>query len=1036
MDSFERRARKANRLCAGFAIAGILPSVWVGMSAAASGEGSAEGIFLAVLAEYFFIFIAYMITSKGHRLWQTCKFCVVSSVAVAASYMGGSNDWVCLFLGLGTLLVAHALVGRLGYLISPGLRFDDRIHLLTIWCGGKDINRVKEDIDRLLTAGFSVLLPKYQNALSKGDKLVSMGTATNASKAQKIYLRLIGELEIVPDLPQEGKECLGRAYLGLGRTQRLLDQDAGASESLAKAEALGVSAKTLEPAAGEYARRGDQSPEAVKAYLAYLEERRGQDVDIEHRAIMAVMESVCRFTEEEIRTLTRSLSRLLAFKPMGVDLTHTEFVPPEKRLNDIWTLNRDVVRADSTIDWAHFYLGIANLFLNELTQALREFEETRRLNPGNYLATYYLGLTRARLGTADEALSLFETVVAQHHENADSQFHTGRLLLLMLPCGRDIFTRVPLDEEDKRRLGTALTSLRKATDLCTDRGEYFFYLGLAYYRSGQFAEAERCSKQAVALEPRRNEFHYLLALAQRELRLNESAIESLQHIIKLGDSYGPAYGLLGQIRFEQGDWAGAEANCRKAAQLDATDNVAVTMLGQALFHLDRYEEAVAELGKVSQPDPNVRYCLARSLMKVGDFEPATAILGRLAEAGFGKDTLYLLGCAHANLGNVSGDSSVLDMAIACFDKAEEGSGPLPDIHLQRANAYLRKGALAEAYTDLQKGLALNPQDAALAYSLGVYYHSVGDDGKADLEFTRATSANPRLTVAYFAQGLIRERRGDLPAAAELYSRALAHDESSEAYLRLGIIDCKLGNHDKAIANLSQARQLGAKEDGLRYFMGWSYYMAGSYELAIGEWSELLRRDGDDGQLTKDIATLHYLHGQQLFSQGDYRGSIEHWETCLNLNSQSKAPFELQKCLPEACFRQALSCLAVDGGADIEEARRLLQKAIDIDGQNPVYQYHLALTDLGRGAAAAAISRLVRLLDSDPANQRYRYHLALGLVAEEKHSEAIPLLQVIVNDGASQSILLATNMLKAECYRAAGEWGDAADSLKAALELEV
>ena len=127
---------------------------------------------------------------------------------------------------------------------------------------------------------------------------------------------------------------------------------------------------------------------------------------------------------------------------------------------------------------------------------------------------------------------------------------------------------------------------------------------------------------------------------------------------------------------------------------------------------------------------------------------------------------------------------------------------------------------------------------------------------------------------------------------------------------------------------------------------------------------------------------------------------------------------------------------MDGGADIEEARRLLQKAIDIDGQNPVYQYHLALTDLGRGAAAAAISRLVRLLDSDPANQRYRYHLALGLVAEEKHSEAIPLLQVIVNDGASQSILLATNMLKAECYRAAGEWGDAADSLKAALELEV
>jgi tetratricopeptide (TPR) repeat protein len=1042
MGSFELEAHRANKLCFWITIAGILPSVWLGMLVfKSSGLPIPSSIFFAGLVEYTFIFVAYMVTRRGHRVWQASKYLVSASGASIAwaCFVGvtpGVREWVGLFVAFGVGLAINALFCKIGYKISPALRVDDQIHHLTVWSGGKDLSKVQKQVNDLLLKKLPAVPNKYKKLLAEAEGLISSGKKTNAKKATRIFTKCITELEAKSKLSVEDRKCLGQAYLGLGKALEKLGQVDKAVDSYIKARSYGVWEKELDFAiAYNFASRSSDTPEAIQAYLSYLEKRRGDALDSEKKTIIAVLESICSLGKEELTELTVSLSKKLSFKAIGIEIADATPVSIKKRLGSAKELCQKIIRADPAMDWAHFYLGLGYFIENEMNQALAEFKEAKSLKLEHYLLTHYLGLCNAFLGNYSEALLFFETATTEHSQFADSQFHVGRLLLLSVPAGKHIFANVPLQVEEAKQLRTAMLCMQKAADVSPDRADYLFYISLAHYRRSEYSEAERHLLKAIALEPQWKEFYYLLALMRRELKAYKGAIESLQQAIELGASYQPAYSLMGQICFEEKDWPGAESNCRQAIQIDPSDELACAVLGQALFYLNRFEEATSQLYKVSYPDLNVLYCLGRSLMKISKFRDAIPVLEKLTETSYVNNALYLLGCAYANLGNLSRDNDLLDKAILWFNKAVEATGPSAEIHLQRANVYLCSGQTSQAYTDLQHSLALKPRDADVAYASGIYYRAIGDNEKAMAEFARAISINRNFGLCYFAQGLLKEEAGDLSTAAKLYSVALEQGISGEAQLRLGVVYSKLGDNEKAIAALTQARLLGIEGDELCYFLGWSYAMVSSYGLAIDEWQKLLPGHRDDNELARDNVILHYFHGHQQFGEGDYKGSIESWETCLNLYSQPRSDLSLQKCLAEASFRQGASYLLNGKVDDYHKALPLMQKAVEIDAQSTVYQYYLALADLVSGNAMTATERLEKLLSSDPTNWRYLYHLALALVQREEHDKAIPLLRRIITDHSGQANHLGASLLLADCYRVAGEWELAAQTVKSSLEMK-
>jgi len=105
----------------------------------------------------------------------------------------------------------------------------------------------------------------------------------------------------------------------------------------------------------------------------------------------------------------------------------------------------------------------------------------------------------------------------------------------------------------------------------------------------------------------------------RELEAKIHHLDNAQHHLQLGDVY-----------FQQGKFAKAEASYREALKRDGNDADIRAHLGQCLLRLGKAEEALELLQKVAQDDPKHDYgftlmALAETHMKLGSAESAVQL---------------------------------------------------------------------------------------------------------------------------------------------------------------------------------------------------------------------------------------------------------------------------------------------------------------------------------------------------------------------------------------------------------------------------
>jgi tetratricopeptide (TPR) repeat protein len=93
----------------------------------------------------------------------------------------------------------------------------------------------------------------------------------------------------------------------------------------------------------------------------------------------------------------------------------------------------------------------------------------------------------------------------------------------------------------------------------------------------------------------------------------------------------------------------------------------------------------------------------------------------------------------------------------------------------RAASYVRKGNLDLALKDLNEGLRLNPNHAAIHNGLGVYHVAKGEYDSALVEFNTAIRLFPQYLYAYRYRAETYESKGDLTAALADFRVALSLD---------------------------------------------------------------------------------------------------------------------------------------------------------------------------------------------------------------------------------------------------------------------
>lgn len=264
-------------------------------------------------------------------------------------------------------------------------------------------------------------------------------------------------------------------------------------------------------------------------------------------------------------------------------------------------------------------------------------------------------------------------------------------------------------------------------------------LGVAFYRTGMHAEAEREYRRVVALQPGDAEAHFRLGLiALRQARWSDA-----------------------REAFEQSMTHGG----RRVATLHD-----LALAHEALGDLDAAEAALGEASAQAPGDP--RLWTARGLLALRRNEVAAA-LDRFARA---RDALganapparWYWGCAWAH--------ALLESWPDALVLGREGVAAYPQHPILRtALAVMLEatGEVGEAEAHLRHALGEEPALPQISKNLGDLLYRAARWDESEEAFERAVTLAPALgDDTWFKLGNLACRRGDLPAARTRWRSAL------------------------------------------------------------------------------------------------------------------------------------------------------------------------------------------------------------------------------------------------------------------------
>jgi len=187
-----------------------------------------------------------------------------------------------------------------------------------------------------------------------------------------------------------------------------------------------------------------------------------------------------------------------------------------------------------------------------------------------------------------------------------------------------------------------------------------------------------------------------------------------------------------------------------------------------------------------------------------------------------------------------------------------------------AGLYRRTAHDAAAADELERAVALTPQDADLWTDLGEVRLDLGRDERASAALSRAVALDGALVRARLARGGLRMQRRAWPEA-EADWRAVIDQASGEralheAYSRLGICLLEQGATSRAVAELERARARFPDAPRVLAALGRAYEAAGRLREAVGVLAEARALAPRDGATADHLRRLR----RRLATQPAYR----------------------------------------------------------------------------------------------------------------------------------------------------------------------
>jgi tetratricopeptide (TPR) repeat protein/glycosyltransferase involved in cell wall biosynthesis len=202
--------------------------------------------------------------------------------------------------------------------------------------------------------------------------------------------------------------------------------------------------------------------------------------------------------------------------------------------------------------------------------------------------------------------------------------------------------------------------------------------------------------------------------------------------------------------------------------------------------------------------------------------------------------------------------------------------------LTLAHQHYRAGRQADAENICQQLLQQNPDDATVAFQVGLALHQFGNLSQAIACYRRAIALEPDHASALNNLGIALKQCGQVDEALQAYKRALTiNADYPEAYNNLGNLLRQTRQTEEAIAYYRRCIRLAPEFWDAHYNLGNALRELGHYEEAIACFQTLLEQN-------IQTADVYNSLGNALQGNGRYTQAIAAYQTARQLNPHDPA----------------------------------------------------------------------------------------------------------------------------------------------------
>jgi tetratricopeptide (TPR) repeat protein len=423
----------------------------------------------------------------------------------------------------------------------------------------------------------------------------------------------------------------------------------------------------------------------------------------------------------------------------------------KNRADEASKLTDEVLKTNPNDTEALIYRGQIQVKQGNASDAAETLQQAVRNAPDNGVAHYHLGVAFDQMGNAGRAEQEWRDAARLRPDLSDAQ---RALATVELRNGSWESLAQTANQMINKQLSQGEADLTKAMQVAPQSPVGFIHMGNLRLQQKKFAEAEKYFEQALTNDPNAADALSGVANVFIEEKQPDKAVTRINAQIARQPSNSNFHYLLGAVLFNQKDYKGAEAELRRAVELDKNNPDARMKLGQVQLAEGQVDQAIATYQDSIKESPrDVRYYILCGELYESQkkWDQAKDIYQKALQVQ-PDNPLASNNLAYVMLeqgGNV-------DVALSMAQAARRGMPQSPNAADTLGWAYYQKGAYGSAVDLFKEAIKLSKEnnEPTYYYHLALAYQKEDQRGLARQQLERALKINPTFNNADDARRIL------------------------------------------------------------------------------------------------------------------------------------------------------------------------------------------------------------------------------------------------------------------------------------------